>query len=139
DIIYDLIKHLEYSNFHLLLYMGDENQIEEVEILSKNRDEFENMNENICAVIRQARIDIDEPYYFLFYNNTKQLIKDHIIRYNDYKKLCLEQYRNSFSGTFPYLLKKDLTKYDEVEIKKVVKHLLIELMKSKEKNIHSIQ
>jgi len=128
ETVFDIMAFLELENFMQLFYLGQEEEIEEYEIVSKNQDENENVNDNICVVIKESRIDRSKPYYFLFFNDTPELIIDHIKRYNDYKKRCLEQYRRNFSDRFSYLTQKPIEDYDEIEIKKVTRHILEKLL-----------
>lgn len=133
EMIIDTLKFLELPNFHLFFYNGPEEEIEEYEIVSKNTDENMNIADNLCIVIRESRIDREKPYSFLYFNDTQDLIIDHINRYNNYRQLCLEQYRNEFSEIYPILKEKDTDDYTEVEIKKVTRYILEQLLTSKKK------
>ena len=128
EVIVDTLKFLELPNFNLFLYRGPEEEIEEYEIVSKRMDENENVADNLCVMIKESRIDRENPYYFLYFNDTPELIIDHINKYNNYKRLCLDQYRNNFSDIYPYLKDKNINDYNELEIKKVTKHILEQLL-----------
>lgn len=129
-LIFDMINFLEYKNFHMLFYLGPEEEIDEYEIVSINTDEKKNIEDNVCVVIKESRIEKDNIYYFLYFNDTPELILDHISRYDNYRKLCLQQYKTNYHNIFPYLSEKEPNIYDEYEIKKVTKYILERFLKS---------
>lgn len=132
EVIIDMLKFLEVKNFHLFFYKGPEEEIEESEIISRRMDETENTADNLCVGIRQSRTDQDTPHFFLDFDDTREVILHHIAKFNDYRRLCLEQYRDHFPELYPSLREKDVNDYSEIEIKRVTKHILEQLLTSRQ-------
>lgn len=110
ELLNDLEIFAKLPNFTLLFYDGDEEEIEEIEIVSKNTNIYQSLSQSVYVFNKQVRFEKRPPTYSLHLNYNSSLIKEYVDRFFKYYNNAIKQY-SSRLNTIP--------KISDVEISNV--------------------
>lgn len=92
ELIGDFQKFSVLPNFTLLIYEGSEEEIEEIEIVSKSDDILENLGESVYVFNKQVRFEKKPPSYSIHLEHNNSLIKGYTDRFYKYYEIVTKQY-----------------------------------------------
>lgn len=92
---------LRLPNVLLLCYEGEENEIEEIEIVSKNDDPFVDLRQSVYVFNKQTRFEKNMLTYNLYAEFNSSLIKEYADRFFRYLDLAQTQYQSRFGDDYP--------------------------------------
>jgi CHAT domain-containing protein len=102
-LLQDIDKLNTLDNFSLLFYEGGEDELEEIEIVSKNEDVFQDLKQSVYVFNKQTRFEKNLLTYYLYAEFNPSLIQEYANRFFGYRRLTIEQYRSRFSTLFQEL------------------------------------
>lgn len=138
EIIEELRKFSELPNFVMVFYGGEEPEIEELEIISKNRDPRMDLRESVYVFNKQTRFEKSRVYYYLFNQFNPVLIEEYVSKFENYFRLSLKQYAERYSAEFDSL-RDDLDKLSNKQINEVTLYVLQQLTLETETERRTIQ
>jgi hypothetical protein len=92
DLLNDFKDFSQCSNFTLMFYDGIEEEIEEIEIVSKNDDVFFNLSESVYVFNKQVRFEQKPINYSVNLDFNPNLIKQYANRFYRYYENNITQY-----------------------------------------------
>lgn len=107
ELLSDLKEFAEYPNFVLLFYQGDEEEIEEIEIVSKHKNVFLNLSESVYVFNKQVRYEQKPVNYSLNLDFNPNLIRQYADRFYNYYDNNIIQYETRISNSTDQALRKD--------------------------------